>query len=202
MTQTLNGETKQYINQLLASNHWQSVGELAEAVQKSCPATKEEIAQYVVSLQAEGKIKLVPKAAKDPFRRYLFSGKSLWYWVTLVMALSAVVFALAVPNNVYPLFYVRIAFGLALTLWLPGFTIVNALFPVGISTKKDKKSNDLVLLFALSIAVSLAVSPLVGVALNFSPWGATAVPVVLSLMVLSVAFASVGLMRKYPSAQN
>jgi uncharacterized membrane protein len=50
---------------------------------------------------------------------------------------------------------------------------------------------------ALSIGLSLAVVPLVGLVLNYTPWGIRLTPVMLSLAFFAEVMALAALVRKY-----
>jgi uncharacterized membrane protein len=50
---------------------------------------------------------------------------------------------------------------------------------------------------ALSVGLSLALVPIVGLVLNYTPWGIRLAPIILSLLVLTVAFAASALVREY-----
>ena len=49
----------------------------------------------------------------------------------------------------------------------------------------------------MSIGLSLALVPLAGLLLNYSPWGIRVVPVTLSLLALTLVFAVAAVMRDY-----
>lgn len=69
---------------------------------------------------------------------------------------------------------VRIVLGLLLVLLVPGYVTVAALFP-------SQKDLDWVERIALSVGLSIAVVPLLGLLLNFSPWGIRLAPIVAAL---------------------
>ena len=50
---------------------------------------------------------------------------------------------------------------------------------------------------ALSIGLSLAVVPLIGLVLNYTPWGIRLTPVSISLAIFTEAMATIALRRKY-----
>ncbi len=68
----------------------------------------------------------------------------------------------------------RITLGLILVLLLPGYTLVAALFPSG-------KKLDWIERLVLSVGLSIAVVSLLGLVLNFSPWGIRPVSVIITL---------------------
>jgi uncharacterized membrane protein len=73
----------------------------------------------------------------------------------------------------------RAAFGLALVLLLPGYTLTAAAFP----RKDDLEPLERL---ALSFGLSVATAVLVGLGLGYSPWGAKLVPILLSLALFIV----------------
>ena len=77
----------------------------------------------------------------------------------------------------------RIVFGLCLVLFFPGYTLLSALFP----KKGDLGGIERV---ALSFGLSIAVVPLIGLILNYTPWGIRLYPILISIT-LSVLISSV-----------
>lgn len=69
---------------------------------------------------------------------------------------------------------VRIAFGLLFALFFPGYALISALFP-----KREKLGG--IERVALSFGLSIAVVPLIGLILNFTPWGIKLYPIVVSV---------------------
>lgn len=90
---------------------------------------------------------------------------------------------------------IRAALGLPFVLFLPGYAFVAALFPEqGPSPAEDETeaetgrvdrlregSIDGIERLALSFGLSIAISPLIGLVLNFTPFGIRLVPVVLAI---------------------
>lgn len=70
--------------------------------------------------------------------------------------------------------------GLVFTLFSPGYSLVAAVFP-----KRDDL--DIARRLALSFGLSIVVVPLVGVILNFTPWGISLYSVLISLLVFIIA---------------
>jgi uncharacterized membrane protein len=81
---------------------------------------------------------------------------------------------------------VRIVLGLPFVLFFPGYVLVAALYP-----RRDDL--DGVERVALSLGLSLAVVPLIGLVLNYTPWGIRLTPILVGLalfiVVCSVAAA-------------
>ena len=83
----------------------------------------------------------------------------------------------------------RVLLGLLLVLFLPGYSLVAALFP-----RKDDL--DGIERIALSFGLSIAVVPLLGLALNYTPLGSRLVPVLLGLSLFTVLLAVVAGVRR------
>lgn len=84
---------------------------------------------------------------------------------------------------------VRVPLGLLMVLFVPGYTLIAALFP-----KKDDL--DGIERVALSFGLSIAVVPLIGLGLNYTPWGIRLTPVVISLAIFTVAMALAAHLRR------
>ena len=74
---------------------------------------------------------------------------------------------------------VRIVLTLPGILFLPGYCLIAALFP------KDRDI-DLIERIALSFGLSIAVVPLIGLGLNFTPWGIRLDPILVSLTIFTL----------------
>jgi uncharacterized membrane protein len=84
---------------------------------------------------------------------------------------------------------VRIAFGLLFAFFFPGYALVSALFP-----KRDKLGG--IERLGLSFGLSIAVVPLIGLILNFTPWGIKLYPIVISVTIFILAASVVGWYRQ------
>jgi uncharacterized membrane protein/LysM repeat protein len=90
----------------------------------------------------------------------------------------------------------RIGLGLVFILFLPGYVLVAALYP-----RRDDL--DLVERLALSLGLSIAVVPLIGLGLNYSPWGIRLNPILAFLTLFIFLAAGVAMYRRLtlPSAE-
>ena len=83
----------------------------------------------------------------------------------------------------------RKALGLAFVLFFPGYVFITALFP-------EKKELDNLERLALSFGLSIAIVPLIGLGLNYTPWGIRLIPILVSLTIFNVAFAIIAIHRR------
>jgi uncharacterized membrane protein len=131
-------------------------------------------------------------------RAFFFSEKAMWFHGTLLIILATVLIIFLVPEQIYPLAYIRVIFGLLFIAWLPGFTFMKALFPA--SSDFGSKNIDGIIMAALSLGISIAFTPLIGLLLNYTPWGIKLASITLSLATLTLLFATVGILREYTQA--
>jgi len=85
--------------------------------------------------------------------------------------------------------FLRILFGIPLVLFIPGYALIAALFPSG-------KDIDGIERVALSFGLSIAISPLVGLALNYTPFEIRLDPIVICLSILTIGLCLVAQYRR------
>ena len=148
-----------------------------------------EAARLVYELADRGEIGLEDPSPPGTFFRYLLSLRSLWLWILTSLVFLTLI-SIYLSNAFQPLIYLRYALGSMFVLYLPGASLIEALYP---------KKGDLSQLerLALSIGLSLALVPLVGLILNYTPWGIRLTPIVASLTALTLALAFLASYRKY-----
>jgi uncharacterized membrane protein len=120
----------------------------------------------------------------------------------------------------------RIVLGLPFVLFVPGYALIAALFPeegegmlhddvveseeadgedgededsVGIGNRVagDRQGIDGIERVALSFGLSIAVVPLTGLVLNFTPWGIRLAPIMVSLSALTLGLTWIGAVRRW-----
>lgn len=98
----------------------------------------------------------------------------------LILIFLSMPFILIPPlNEISPL---RIILGLPLVLFLPGYALIATLFP-----RKDDL--DAIERIALSFGLSIAITPLLGLALNYTPFGIRLAPILTVLSVFTISLA-------------
>lgn len=114
----------------------------------------------------------------------------------------------------------RVVVGLPFVLFIPGYAFIAALFPEagesptpGESQSADERSEstdvettdrtddrsgiDGIERVALAFGISIAIVPLIGLVLNFTPWGIRLVPIVLSISGVTLALTAVAAKRRW-----
>ena len=117
------------------------------------------------------------------FRRVKIEWKN--YPVDIIICL---IWSIAIiPAVLLDIKALRIVLGLPFILFIPGYVLVFALFP--------GRDIDLIERIALSFGLSIAVVPLVGLALNYTPWGIRLEPILTSLIALVFILSIIGWYR-------
>ena len=163
------------------------LGELVESLTLELGYTRDRVLRRLMELEVEGKISIKEHAAYKSFLAYARSTLSLWFWGAALATLLSLGL-IGVTSGV--VLYLRYVFGGLLILFLPGFALIEFLYA------KKKELEDLTRV-ALSIGLSLALVPLVGLMLNYTPFGIRLVPVAISLALLTVILLVLGLHRKH-----
>jgi uncharacterized membrane protein len=112
-----------------------------------------------------------------------------WFWATIILAACAVLTATFVPD-IFPINIMRWVLGSVFVLYLPGFTLTEFLFP-------ERNSLDSLERFAVSVCLSLVVVMFIGFILNYLPWGIRFTPLIGSLSLFVLCFATLASVRKY-----
>jgi uncharacterized membrane protein len=100
--------------------------------------------------------------------------------------------------------WLRILFGLPFVLIIPGYAFIAALFPeAGSGPTEDANGTtvedggiDGIERVALSVGTSIVVVPLIGLVLNFTPWGIRLVPIIVSVSGFTLLMAAVATYRR------
>lgn len=86
---------------------------------------------------------------------------------------------------------IRIILSLPFILFIPGYIMIFALFP----TRKTDGGIDTVERIALSFGLSIAIVPLIGLGLNYTPWGIRLVPILFSIFVFIIVGGCIAIYR-------
>jgi hypothetical protein len=201
------------ILQIAAQKKPETVSQLVELVRQSFYAQDREmldvrqaydaqnkaILSTILQLQEQGKLQLAARPQQTlATSAYLKTSEATWFWAILALTFATLAAVFTIPETAIPLVYIRYALGTIFVLWLPGYAFIKALFPTARAPiKAGEKDLDIIERTALSIGTSLALVPMVGLLLNYTPWGIRLTPIVLSLVTLTVIFALAAVLREH-----
>ncbi|MGD9130329.1 MAG: DUF1616 domain-containing protein [Candidatus Bathyarchaeota archaeon] len=155
---------------------------------------EQKILQHILRLESQGKITLEPLTQTPPkLSTYLKTPEATWYWITIFLATTTALIIFIIPEN-SPLIYLRQVLGAIFVVFLPGYSLIKALFP--------EKNLDTIERIVLSLGMSLALVPVTGLMLNYTPWGIRTIPITLSLLTLTIIFATVAIIREHQTKKQ
>jgi len=190
---------EQQLLQLIRDENPQTVTELANLATRRLSLSEKQALEKIQQLINQDKIRL--KAPSGPIHQnmhnYVLSGKAYWFWTTVLLSFATTIAVFAIGEDAYPAVYLRYVLGSAFVLYLPGYAFVKALFPTQVPIKTSSDNLDFVERVALSAGMSLALVPIVGLLLNYTPWGIRLTPIVTSLLAMTIAFAIIAIFREH-----
>lgn len=137
-----------------------------------------------------GKLKLRdPNPPRDFLEYFMRLDYSLWAWTVLIILVLTLA-SIAFSDIISLLKYLRYILGLITVLFLPGYVLVETLYP----RERDLKPLERL---ALSIGLSLAILSLIGIILNYTPWGIILEPIITSITIYTFALTIIASYRKY-----
>ena len=166
-----------------------SVEQYVQRIAEEKGVTVAEAAKELCILREEGAVRLVDPDPPTSLRGYLLSLYSAWYWLLLV-AIALMLSTIYVLPQVPPFSWARTVLGFVTSLYLPGYAFIEALYPQRTELEELER-------FALSVGLSLALTPLTGFVLNYTPWGIRLDPIAVSISLLTMALGVVAVYRKY-----
>jgi hypothetical protein len=185
---SLTSAIDQFIQDVVREKQPDTVEQLAHLVQEKFMIPHEEAMKHIISLNVNGKLNFKEQSLPVTRRPYLFSLKAMWYWIIMVLNVAAVASAFVIPENAFPMVYVRYLFGSIFAFFLPGFCLIKALFP--------QKELEQIERATLSVGISLSIVALISFLLNYTYWGITIATLTMSLVTLTVTFATVAVLRE------
>jgi hypothetical protein len=184
-------EIYEKILEIVKTEEPETVEKLVELANHRLGIDKNTTLKHVMNLENHGRLRLSqpPGSIPNEFNAYLFSSHAVWFWVIIALSISTTISVFTIGENVAPYVYIRYVLGSVFVLLLPGYSLIKTLFPT--------REIDNIERTALSIGMSLALVPLVGLLLNYTPWGIRLTPVTLSLLSLTTILTIIGLQREY-----
>lgn len=157
--------------------------------------SKTDVAEMAWRLAKEGRVDLKDYGVASTFNEYLKIWEmNLDIYVAVVSSLLVLLAIYGVPSE-FPFVVLRWALGSVFVLFIPGYVAMVALFP------RSREMNSLERL-ALSVGLSLALIPLVGLLLNFTPWGITLIPIIIAVTTFTLGLATIAVVRRYTSTRE
>jgi len=186
-------ETKipEKILELVKTSSPETVEKLVDEASNELEIPKDIVLKHVIELQNTGRLTLTspPESIPASLGTYITSIHAAWFWTTIILSAATTISVFTIPEKTYPYVFLRYILGSIFVLFLPGYTLIKTLFPT--------KEIDNIERTALSIGMSLALVPLTGLLLNYTPWGIRLTPITVSLLALTTLLSVTGIIREH-----
>ncbi|MGA2682161.1 MAG: DUF1616 domain-containing protein [Candidatus Bathyarchaeia archaeon] len=194
-----NESTKELIIKIVREQKPETASQLIRFVHQTTALSEKKIMNLLDELEADDKIHFNVKRdlVSGSIGTYLFTSESAWYWTIIALAIVTTITVFTIPQDWYPLAYIRNVLGVIFVLFLPGYAFTKAFFPVKLPIKTSSESLYKIERFALSIGLSIALASIVGLTLYYTPLGLSLTPITLSLLALSSVLATAAVAREY-----
>jgi hypothetical protein len=192
---------KNLILEIVAKEKPPNTKKLMQLMLQQHSINPESTAKFLIALENDDKLHFTKPETptQTSAREYVFSQKPLWYWGIIALSIVTSISVFTIPEAAYPIAYVRVVLGIIFVLFLPGYTFIKALFPPKVFINTSSKNLDNIERITLSIGMSLSIVTIVGLFLNYTPWGIRLAPITLSLLVLTVICATAAVLRENQS---
>lgn len=196
-------EAKVMILEIVDREKPETFNSLVMMVQEKTMLAPKKICELVIQLENEDKICFKRKLETLPAtsREYVFSRKATWFWAIIGLSVVTVVTVLSIPQDTWAICYFRSVTGFIFVLFLPGYAFIKAIFPRKLpvtTSNQEMCGNERIM---LSIVMSLILTPIVGLILNYTPWGIRLAPITLSLLALTVVSSVVAILREHQALE-
>ena len=182
----VNKDLHSLIRAAVSRGRCMTVNQLVELVSREVGLPRSWVAYEVYLMWKRGELSIEHEPPENAVM-FLASVDGVWYWITLAITLASLIAVMLIKGG--PLIPIRYLLGAISVLFMPGYSMVEALYPRGDEMAPLER-------LALSIGLSLAVVPLIGLMLNYTPWGIKLIPVVASNTALTIALLTAAALRK------
>lgn len=176
------------VRDLIKSGNGSPLNSLVSSLTKT-GYKEREVARAIYRLARMRAVKLIDPNPPKSFASYMLSRYNYGF-AAAVMLIVLCLFSIYASSLHSVITVLRIVLGALFVLFLPGYSLVEALYP------REGELSPLERL-ALSIGLSLALVPLVGLALNYTPWGIRLNPIIAALSALTLTLLIVSTRRKF-----
>jgi hypothetical protein len=149
----------------------------------------EKAIKDIYTLEKNNKLTLINPQYPKNFTNYLLSGYSLFFWIQLLF----IVFFYFITYHFvyeYPIVFIKYVSSFLFILYVPGYALLNAIY-----YKKDEIER--VQKISYILAMSIVITAIIGLILNYSPWGINSYLYYLIASFVSIIFNIYGLYKKY-----
>jgi len=150
---------------------------------------RDDIVSALNQLEKEGKIDKRLRVPRLTFYQFIKSPRELWFSIIYLITTLNIIFWYLIPEEENNLVWIRYIIGTLFILIIPGASVTYFL-------KIDKIIGSLEK-FIIIVLMSIAISPAVGLILNFTPWGVDPIVLLVVLSLFSYLLSGASLISRW-----
>lgn len=165
--------------------------ELIEIISKELNIEREDAIEYVLTLEDEKLIIFIEQNIRKPtnIQSYLVSSHAYWYCLVTIGSLFTLFSSIIPSPQPIIILYLTYLVGSFFVLFLPGYCITRIFYLDGDISRLKR------VLFSMGFSISA--SSIIGVIMNYTPWGINKIPIVISEFILITVLSSYGVYREF-----
>ena len=165
--------------------------ELVAIVTEELKMSRDEAIDVLLKLEDQEEIFFtkLPVGYPASLVEYLLTPWAYWYWVVIGTSIVAVASVLTAPSGLSFLTYIRYLSTPFFLMFIPGLCVTRILY-LGEDIGNLK-------LVVMSIGISVSLTSVIGLLLNYTPWGISTKALTFTVFLLVLALASVAMIREH-----
>lgn len=185
----------------MSTHEPQPITKLVKLVQREFSLSEQDVFIILHNLERDTSLScnknLSLPAFPQTLKNYCFSKYCGWYWSILFIVGSTLTAIFTIHDSLYPLTYIRQIFGIIFVLFIPGFSFMRLIYPKKVTLLGSVRGSTSLECLALSLGLSVTLTAIVGLVLNFTPWGITLLPTASILFIITLVFSTIAVVQDY-----
>jgi len=198
----LENKVKTLLISIVQDKKPETIRQLIYLVKKEVNVPEADILWVIQNLKEEKKFEFIELLFPESPVNYILSRNALWFWTTVIISVLSVLAIFLIPESAFPQTYLRNFLGIVFVTYLPGYTLIKTLYPISVPLKTRSLTLDSIERIALSLALSLSLTPMIGLILYYTPAGLNISIIVLCLLGVTFIFAASGVLCEYKAKKS
>lgn len=187
---------KEVVIQTIREEKPETLKQLVELLEPKLEMDNCEIMDVVLQLKRDGKIRFLDDylASREvqSLPEFLRTKATYWFWITIIFILATILAVIGIQKQ-NPFGFVRVFLGLVFVIVVPGYSLVRVLISNRLVKFGKTTSTNQLTVFSLAVVLSIAVVSMVGLVLDYTPWGINLGTLVFSLSAFTGFFATIAI---------
>lgn len=174
----------------------ETVESLVEFIRADYLVSEDVVLKNIQILEIQEKVDFNLKLRPVTFSEYLFSSNAYWFWFVIFI----IILAQSIPwvnVNIFSFLMLRNFVGLAVVLYLPGYTLCKTLYPMKVPFNVQSSVLEKIERVVLSLCLSITIVPIIGLTLYGFPHGLDIFPLSETILMFTLFFSILAIWREY-----